>query len=135
MSGSFAGGGPVGHIPAERGSTSGLAAPRQTPEAMSGETFQRRVTVTNPQGFHMRPQSVFARLANQFASSVTVSKGDVRANGKSQWELMLLAAEQGTELLLEVSGPDAGVALDALAKVLSAPSADDAAEPPLPKKG
>jgi len=102
---------------------------------MSGETLQRRVTITNPQGFHMRPQSVFARLANRFASTVTVSNGSQRANGKSQWELMLLAAEQGSELLLEVAGPDAQAALDALSQVLAAPSADDTPEPPLPKKG
>src|SRR4051794_5108160 len=58
--------------------------------AMSGETLQRRVTIVNPQGFHMRPQSLFVQLANRFASTVTVSRGDQRVNGKSQWELMLL---------------------------------------------
>ena len=115
--------------------SSGRELARQGHDAMSGETLQRRVTITNPQGFHMRPQSVFARLANRFASTVTVSNGSQRANGKSQWELMLLAAEQGSELLLEVAGPDAQAALDALSQVLAAPSADDTPEPPLPKKG
>ena len=112
-----------------------LAPTPQAGEFMSGETLQRRVVVTNPQGFHMRPQSLFVQRANQFASTVTVIKDQVRANGKSQWELMLLAAEQGAELVLEVSGPDAAAALDALAEVLAAPSADDFPEPPLPKKG
>jgi phosphotransferase system HPr (HPr) family protein len=102
---------------------------------MSGETLQRRVVITNPQGFHMRPQSTFVQLANQFASTITVVKDQVRANGKSQWELMLLAAEQGTELVLEASGPDARAALDTLAAVLAAPSADDGPAPPIPKKG
>jgi phosphotransferase system HPr (HPr) family protein len=102
---------------------------------MNGETLQRRVVITNPQGFHMRPQSTFVRRANQFASAVTVAKGQVRANGKSQWELMLLAADQGAELLLEVTGPDAAAALDALTEVLAAPAPEDFPEPPLPKKG
>ncbi len=115
--------------------SAGATSPRPSQEIMSGETLKRRVSITNPQGFHMRPQSAFARLANQFASTVTVAKDQLRANGKSQWELMLLAAEQGTELLLEVAGPDAPAALEALTKILAAPSADDLSEPPLPKKG
>lgn len=97
-------------------------------DAMNGETLQRRVTVVNPQGFHMRPQSLFVQVASQFASRVTVCRNEQRVNGKSQWELMLLAAEPGTELLLEVSGPDALAALEALARVLAAP------QPPEPSK-
>jgi phosphotransferase system HPr-like phosphotransfer protein len=38
---------------------------------------------------------------------------------------MLLAAESGTELTLEVSGPDAAAAIEPLVKILTAPSADD----------
>jgi phosphocarrier protein HPr len=108
---------------------------QQQHDAMSGETLQRRITIVNPQGFHMRPQSLFVQLANKFASAVTVSRGDQRVNGKSQWELMLLAAEPGTELLLEVSGPDAAEALEALSEVLAAAEVEEAPEPPLPPKG
>ncbi len=74
---------------------------------MSGETIQRRVRITNPQGLHMRPATMFAQLAGQFESSVTVCRGDQRINGKSPLELMILGADQGTELILEVSGRDA----------------------------
>lgn len=102
---------------------------------MSGDTLQRRVTIVNPQGFHMRPQSLFVQLANQFACSVTVSREQQRVNGKSQWELMLLAAEPGTELVLETCGPDAEAALAALGDVLAAADSDKLPEPPLPPKG
>ena len=57
--------------------------------AMGGEKIERRVTITNPQGFHMRPATKFAQLANQFQSSVVVYKGDQRINGKSPLDLML----------------------------------------------
>ena len=109
--------------------------PPQQHGAMSGETLQRRVTIVNPQGFHMRPQSLFVQLANRFASAVTVSRGDQRVNGKSQWELMLLAAEPGTELVLEASGPDAAEAVAALGDILAAADAEHLPEPPLPPKG
>jgi phosphocarrier protein len=94
---------------------------------MSGANLQRKVTVTNPMGFHLRPMAAFLRRAMQFKSDVAVTNGEKRVNGKSMLELMLLAAEQGTELLLEVSGPDAPDALEALSEILGSPSADDLA--------
>jgi phosphotransferase system HPr (HPr) family protein len=103
--------------------------------AMNGETLERRVTITNPQGFHMRPATAFAQLASQFQSSVWVTRGDRRINGKSPLELMFLGADQGSELILEVTGSDASAALEALAELLAKPSLDDAPETPLPPKG
>jgi phosphotransferase system HPr (HPr) family protein len=103
--------------------------------AMNGQTFQRPVTITNPQGFHMRPATAFAQLAGKYESTVTVCKGDQRINGKSPLELMFLGAEQGTELILEVSGSDASAALEALAELMAAPSLDDVPESPGPPKG
>jgi phosphotransferase system HPr (HPr) family protein len=103
---------------------------------MSGETFQRKVMITNPQGFHMRPAAEFAKRAGGFQSTVTLAKDDLRINGKSLLELFLLVALPGTELTLEVSGPDARDALEALAALLAAPSADELPpEPPVPHKG
>jgi phosphocarrier protein HPr len=102
---------------------------------MNGETLQCKVTITNPHGFHMRPATAFAQLANQFQSAVTVCRDDQRINGKSPLELMFLAAEQGTELTLEVSGPDARLALEALARVLAAPAPGERSDWPLPPKG
>jgi phosphocarrier protein HPr len=92
---------------------------------MNGETLQRKVTIVNPHGFHMRPATLFAQTAGRFQSSVTLWRDDKRINGKSPLELMLLAAECGTELTLEVSGPDSAEAIEPLMKILTAPSADD----------
>jgi phosphotransferase system HPr (HPr) family protein len=92
---------------------------------MTGETLQRKVTIANPHGFHMRPATLFAQTAGRFQSNVTLWRDDKRINGKSPLELMFLAAECGTELTLEVSGPDAAAAIEPLVKILTAPSADD----------
>jgi phosphotransferase system HPr (HPr) family protein len=96
---------------------------------MSGETLQRKVTITNPHGFHMRPATLFAQTAGRFQSTVVILCDDKRINGKSPLELMFLAAERGTELTLEVSGPDAEAAIEPLVKILEAPSADDLPDP------
>ena len=87
---------------------------------MNGEFLQRTVTITNPQGLHMRPITAFVERASKFQSDVFLSKGDgQRINGKSPLALLGLAAEHGTDLILEVAGPDQDAALDALATFLA----------------
>jgi phosphotransferase system HPr (HPr) family protein len=83
------------------------------------------VVIRNPQGLHMRPAMMFARLATRYRSNVTVRAKDRAVNGKSLLNLMTLAALPGTEVVLEVSGEDAAAALPVLTKALAAPSADD----------
>jgi phosphotransferase system HPr (HPr) family protein len=98
---------------------------QQSQDAMNGEILRRKVIVQDPLGFHMRPLTVFAQRAGQFQCTVIVCKDDQRVNGKSPLELMLLAAQQGTELTLEVSGADAQAAIDVLAELLAAPVAEE----------
>jgi phosphotransferase system HPr (HPr) family protein len=86
---------------------------------MNGEVLRCKVTVANPHGLHMRPLAAFARRAAEFPCTITVVRDDRRVNGKSALELMLLAAEQGTELVLEIQGDGAPEALEALAPLLA----------------
>ncbi|MGF1582553.1 MAG: HPr family phosphocarrier protein [Gemmataceae bacterium] len=86
--------------------------------AMNGEPLQQTVKITNPQGFHMRPIRAFVELANQFESSIHVQNGQERANGKSILNLMGLGAVLGTDLILEVCGPDQDKALAALVDLM-----------------
>ena len=55
-----------------------------------------------------------ACMAMQFEARVEIVKEGERFDGKSILSLMTLAAEKGTELLLQADGPDADRALDAL---------------------
>ena len=87
-------------------------------DAMNRKIFRRTVTVKDPLGFHMRPVAAFAQCAGQYESTINVHKADLRVNGKSILELMLLAAEQGTELVLEADGADAPAAIEALAELI-----------------
>lgn len=88
--------------------------------------LRRSVIISNPQGLHMRPAAAFAELAGRFDSCVTVIRGEQSVDGKNWVELLLLAAEAGTVLVLEVSGRDADRALESLSAQLSAASIDDA---------
>ena len=86
---------------------------------MKGDSLRQTVSVTNPQGFHMRPMAAFVEEANRFPCAVTVTRsGMAPVNGKSILSLMGLVAIQGTELVIEVEmGPSAAEALQALVKV------------------
>lgn len=101
--------------------------PTLTKRFMSDTNGRHRgaVIIVNPNGLHMRPASVFASTAQQFASSVTVWKGDSSCNGKSLIDLMMLAVEPGTELVVEVYGADASSALPTLLGILASPSAEE----------
>jgi phosphotransferase system HPr (HPr) family protein len=88
---------------------------------MNGETLQRTVIITNPQGFHLRPMAAFVQTAAGFTAQVTLRRDGLTVNGKSMLELMQLAATYGTELTLCAAGPDAQQALAALVSVLQAP--------------
>jgi phosphocarrier protein HPr len=104
---------------------------------MNGDTLRQKVRIANLQGLHIRPATAFVELARQFQSNVFVTKEGQRVDGKlSPLELLLLGALQGTELSLEVSGPDAQEALTALVAFLDELVHEDVEEqPPLPPKG
>jgi phosphotransferase system HPr (HPr) family protein len=92
---------------------------------MNDSTLRQNVRITNPQGFHMRPKAAFAELAMRFTSEVRVVWQGQGFNGKNMWDLMLVGAEQNSEVVVEVDGPDAAEALLALVAVLGAAGPED----------
>ncbi len=87
---------------------------------MNGQPLRSKVRIINALGLHMRPMQGFVELASKFQSRVAVAKeGEQPVDGKSPWGLLSLRAEQGTELTLEVEGPDQQEALDALVVFLN----------------
>jgi phosphotransferase system HPr (HPr) family protein len=96
---------------------------------MNGTPLQSTVIIRNAQGLHIRPIKAFVELVGKFQSTVFVTKpGGQRVDGRSPLGLMGLLAEQGTELVLEVCGPDQQQALDALVALLNNLSAEDTPE-------
>jgi phosphocarrier protein HPr len=75
---------------------------------------RREIEITDAVGFHLRSASRFVRLSQQFQADVRVSCNGRAANGRSILDLMMLAAECGARLELEMTGPDADAALTTL---------------------
>jgi phosphotransferase system HPr (HPr) family protein len=93
------------------------------------------VVICNPDGLHLRPAAQLAEAAGRFTAQATVRCGDRQASARSVLDLVMLAAEHGTELELEVDGPDAADALERLATILAAPSPEPPAGQTPPPKG
>jgi len=74
----------------------------------------RKIKIKNKLGLHARAAVKFVNLANRFASSIKIVKDGNEVDGKSVLGILTLAAVQGSEIKLEVSGKDEEMALQAL---------------------
>jgi len=81
---------------------------------MGKATVTKRVRIANPQGVHARPADMLVPLASKFEAAIEVSNTGASVDGKSILGILTLAAEQGSDLEIAASGPDADAALDRL---------------------
>jgi phosphocarrier protein HPr len=81
---------------------------------MSSNTLERTVVVTNRHGLHARPCLAIVNTVGRHDAKVIVQKGDETVEAGSVPALMSLGAAQGTELILQASGPDAADVLQTL---------------------
>lgn len=78
----------------------------------------KTVKIVNTLGLHARAAATFVKLANRFESEIFVTKGKTRINGKSIMGLLMLAAGQGTKIIVTAEGSDAVAALTKLEKLV-----------------
>lgn len=64
------------------------------------------IHIINKLGLHARASAKFVATAARFQSHVDVTKQTQTVNGKSIMGVMMLAASQGSELTLQIDGPD-----------------------------
>jgi phosphocarrier protein len=89
------------------------------PETASQSITSKELTIVNKLGLHARPSAKFVKTANQFKCEVWVEKDGEKVNGKSIMGLMMLAAGQGSKLLVSCEGPDGDKALAAIEEIIT----------------
>ena len=72
------------------------------------------IEIVNKLGLHARASAKLTQLAAGFQSEVWISRNGRRVNAKSIMGVMMLAAAQGSRVLIETDGEDAEKALTAL---------------------
>lgn len=81
--------------------------------------LEKRIIIKNKLGLHARAAVKFVNLANRFVASVKIVKDGNEIDGKSILGILTLAAIQGSEIVLHVSGKDEGSALKALVDLIN----------------
>jgi len=76
--------------------------------------IRRSLRIRNRLGLHARAAARFVHTASRFRSQVSASRDGRTMDGKSILGILLLAAPQGTEIELQVDGPDEAEAMAAL---------------------
>ncbi len=77
------------------------------------------VTIINKLGLHARAAALFASTAARYSSQINVGLHGKSVDAKSVMSLMLLAANQGTEITLEVEGRDQEEAMGAIITLIN----------------
>lgn len=76
--------------------------------------IRRALDIINEKGLHARASARFVECCERFDAQVMVSREGMAASGDSIMGLLMLGAARGTRIEIEVSGPEAEPAAEAL---------------------
>ena len=75
--------------------------------------------IVNKLGLHARAAAKLTHLAGGYQCEIWISRSGRRVNAKSNMGVMMLAAGQGTSVLVEARGDDAEDAIAAIATLVA----------------
>ena len=79
---------------------------------------ERVFTITNKLGLHARAANMVVQTASNFQCTITINKDGIEANAKSIMGLLLLAAAQGSKVVVRAIGTDAREAVAEIGKLI-----------------
>lgn len=77
------------------------------------------LTIINKLGLHARAAARLSGLAENFTSDITIEKDGRSIDAKSIMQIMMLAANQGTEISLLADGDDEADAIQAITELVN----------------
>jgi phosphocarrier protein HPr len=89
---------------------------------MTGErppVLSREIEILNTRGLHARASAKFVKCAESFDANIMVTRDGQTVPGTSIMGLMMLAAQMGSTILIEASGPQAEAAVEALSRLIA----------------
>ena len=78
----------------------------------------KKFTLTNEEGLHMRPATVFSKAMALFTSDVNILFGGKKYNAKSVMMLMSACIKRGAEIEMQCEGPDEEAAIKKAAELI-----------------
>jgi phosphocarrier protein HPr len=79
----------------------------------------KSMEIVNKLGLHARAAAKLTQIAGGFTSDIWLSRSGRRVNAKSIMGVMMLAAGQGTSVVIEAKGDDADAAIAAIAQLVA----------------
>ncbi|MEY4920995.1 MAG: Phosphocarrier protein HPr [Pseudomonadota bacterium] len=68
---------------------------------------------------HARASAKLTQIANQFESDMWIEKNGKKVNAKSIMGVMMLAASQGSNIIITTEGPDEKEALNSIVTLIN----------------
>ena len=87
--------------------------------------IRREVQVTNRLGLHARAAARFVQTATRYRSRITLGRDTRAMDGKSILGILLLAAAQGSTLVVTADGEDEEAAIQALTALIAGRFGED----------
>lgn len=87
--------------------------------------LQRELVILNKLGLHARAAAKFVKCASQFDCEIHVGKDAMTVNGKSIIGVLLLAAPQGSRIMVIADGKDEEAAVAALSELVTGRFGED----------
>lgn len=84
---------------------------------MSELVSRRNVMVNLPDGLHVRPLGLIARVARQYPCDVRIYKSEMGVDAKNVMEALTLNAPHGTSLVVEANGEGADEVVERLVRL------------------
>ena len=89
------------------------------------EQPKAELLIVNKKGLHARASAKFVKCAETFKANVRVTRDGQTVGGTSIMGLMMLAAGQGSTIVVDVDGPEAGAALAAITALVQSGFGED----------
>ena len=80
---------------------------------------KRLLKIVNRLGIHARAAAKLVTLCSRFASEVAIVVNGRRANGRHFIAILLLSASVGSQIAIEVNGPDEVEAIIAVTRLIN----------------
>ena len=85
---------------------------------MSDAPLSKSLEIKNKLGLHARAAALWVQTVARLDAAIQVTKDDQTVDGKSILGLMMLAAAQGSSIVVSASGPQAAEALLAIEELI-----------------
>ena len=81
--------------------------------------IKKKLTILNKLGLHARAAAKVVSTANDFKSTITITKDGKIADARSIMKLLMLSASQGSSISVEVQGIDQNDAMESIERLFN----------------